>query len=131
MTMNKPIPDTFEDTPQKDRDPDWFKRAVFYEVLVRSFQDSDGDGIGDLKGLTAKLDYLQWLGIDCIWLPPFFKRSTSTRRSTNSAPATGTRPNATAERSPPCSASSTRSVGGVRRCASCVTCTFTTPTRKQ
>ena len=41
---------------------DWFKTAVFYEVLVRSFRDSDGDGIGDFKGLTEKLDYLQWLG---------------------------------------------------------------------
>jgi len=73
MTLNEPVPDTFEDTPVKDRDPEWFKRAVFYEVLVRSFQDSDGDGIGDLKGLTARLDYLQWLGVDCLWLPPFFK----------------------------------------------------------
>ncbi|MBC9730670.1 maltose alpha-D-glucosyltransferase [Streptomyces sp. TRM68367] len=73
MTVNTPVPDTFEDTPAKDRDPDWFKRAVFYEVLVRSFQDSNGDGIGDLRGLTAKLDYLQWLGVDCLWLPPFFK----------------------------------------------------------
>ncbi|RSS66781.1 alpha-amylase family glycosyl hydrolase, partial [Streptomyces sp. WAC06128] len=73
MTVNEPVPDKFEDTPAKDRDPDWFKRAVFYEVLVRSFQDSNGDGIGDLKGLTAKLDYLQWLGVDCLWLPPFFK----------------------------------------------------------
>ncbi|WP_033287379.1 alpha-amylase family glycosyl hydrolase, partial [Streptomyces sp. NRRL F-525] len=53
--------------------PEWFKRAVFYEVLVRSFQDSNGDGVGDLKGITAKLDYLQWLGVDCLWLPPFFK----------------------------------------------------------
>ncbi|GGT64292.1 maltose alpha-D-glucosyltransferase [Streptomyces purpureus] len=52
--------------------PDWFKQAVFYEVLVRSFQDSNGDGIGDLKGLTSRLDYLQWLGVDCLWLPPFF-----------------------------------------------------------
>lgn len=69
MIVNEPVPDTFEDTPQKDRDPEWFKRAVFYEVLVRSFQDSNGDGIGDLKGLTAKLDYLQWLGVDCLWLP--------------------------------------------------------------
>ncbi len=42
--------------------PDWFKSAVFYEVLVRSFRDSDGDGVGDFKGLTEKLDYLQWLG---------------------------------------------------------------------
>ncbi|MDH6548589.1 maltose alpha-D-glucosyltransferase/alpha-amylase [Streptomyces sp. SAI-041] len=73
MIVNEPVHDTFEDTPAKDRDPDWFKRAVFYEVLVRSFQDSNGDGVGDLKGLTAKLDYLQWLGIDCLWLPPFFK----------------------------------------------------------
>ena len=73
MIVNEPVQDTFEDTPAKDRDPDWFKRAVFYEVLVRSFQDSNGDGIGDLKGITAKLDYLQWLGVDCLWLPPFFK----------------------------------------------------------
>ncbi len=73
MTVNDPVPDTFEDTPARDRDPDWFKRAVFYEVLVRSFQDSNGDGVGDLKGLTAKLDYLQWLGVDCLWIPPFFK----------------------------------------------------------
>ncbi|WP_231873289.1 MULTISPECIES: maltose alpha-D-glucosyltransferase [Kitasatospora] len=40
--------------------------------MVRSFQDSDGDGVGDLRGLTARLDYLQWLGVDCLWLPPFF-----------------------------------------------------------
>lgn len=69
LIVNEPVPDTFEDTPAKDRDPDWFKRAVFYEVLVRSFQDSNGDGVGDLKGITAKLDYLQWLGVDCLWLP--------------------------------------------------------------
>ncbi len=49
MIVNEPVQDTFEDTPSKDRDPEWFKRAVFYEVLVRSFQDSDGDGVGDLK----------------------------------------------------------------------------------
>ena len=53
-------------------EPDWFKTAVFYEVLVRSFNDSDGDGVGDFKGLTEKLDYLQWLGVDCLWVPPFF-----------------------------------------------------------
>src|SRR3954467_2084837 len=72
LIVNEPVPDTFEDTPAKDRDPDWFKRAVFYEVLVRSFQDSNGDGVGDLKGITAKRAYLQWLGVDCLWLPPFF-----------------------------------------------------------
>ena len=53
-------------------DPDWFKRAVFYEVLVRGFSDSNGDGTGDLGGLAEKLDYLAWLGIDCLWLPPFY-----------------------------------------------------------
>ncbi len=55
-----------------DESPDWFKSAVFYEVLVRSFRDSDGDGVGDFRGLTEKLDYLQWLGVDCLWVPPFF-----------------------------------------------------------
>ena len=55
-----------------DRDPYWFKTAVFYEVLVRAFADSNGSGAGDFTGLTGKLDYLQWLGVDCLWLPPFF-----------------------------------------------------------
>jgi maltose alpha-D-glucosyltransferase / alpha-amylase len=55
-----------------ETDPTWFKRAVFYEVLVRSFKDSNGDGVGDLNGLRDKLDYLQWLGVDCLWLPPFY-----------------------------------------------------------
>jgi len=53
-------------------DNDWFKRAVFYEVLVRAFNDSSGDGTGDLRGLAEKLDYLSWLGVDCLWLPPFY-----------------------------------------------------------
>jgi len=53
-------------------DPEWYRRAVFYEVLVRGFSDSNADGSGDLKGLTDKLDYLQWLGVECLWLPPFF-----------------------------------------------------------
>jgi maltose alpha-D-glucosyltransferase/alpha-amylase len=47
-------------------------RAVFYEVLVRGFNDSNGDGTGDLRGVTEKLDYLQWLGVDCLWLLPIF-----------------------------------------------------------
>jgi len=51
---------------------EWYKRAVFYEVLVRAFYDSSGDGTGDLRGLIEKLDYLHWLGIDCLWLPPFY-----------------------------------------------------------
>jgi len=58
---------------EKSRDPLWFKRAVFYEVLIRGFADSDGDGTGDIKGLTSKLDYLQWLGVDCVWLLPIYE----------------------------------------------------------
>ena len=51
---------------------DWYKDAIFYEIYVRGFSDSSGDGVGDFRGLTAKLDYLQWLGITCIWLLPFY-----------------------------------------------------------
>jgi maltose alpha-D-glucosyltransferase / alpha-amylase len=58
--------------PAPGTDPEWFKRAVFYEVLVRSFKDSEGDGVGDLRGLIEKLDFLEWLGVDCLWLPPFY-----------------------------------------------------------
>ena len=54
-------------------DPHWYRKAVFYEVLVRGFADANGDGSGDFTGLIDKLDYLQWLGVDCLWLPPFFK----------------------------------------------------------
>lgn len=54
------------------KDYEWYRSAVFYEVLVRAFFDSDNNGSGDLKGLTEKLDYLQWLGVDCLWLPPFY-----------------------------------------------------------
>jgi maltose alpha-D-glucosyltransferase/alpha-amylase len=50
----------------------WYKDAIFYELQVRSFYDSNGDGIGDFKGLTEKLDYLQDLGVDCIWVTPFY-----------------------------------------------------------
>ena len=52
--------------------PAWYKDAVFYEVYVRAFNDSNADGHGDLRGLTQKLDYLQDLGIDCLWLLPTY-----------------------------------------------------------
>ena len=61
-----------EMTPIEDDDR-WYQRAVFYEVYVRAFFDADNDGTGDLKGLTQKLDYLQWLGVDCLWLLPFYQ----------------------------------------------------------
>ncbi len=50
----------------------WFQRAVFYEVLTQGFADHNDDGTGDLQGLIGKLDYLQWLGVDCLWLLPFY-----------------------------------------------------------
>jgi maltose alpha-D-glucosyltransferase/alpha-amylase len=51
---------------------DWYKDAVIYQLHVKAFSDSTGDGTGDFRGLTARLDYLQDLGIDCLWLLPFF-----------------------------------------------------------
>jgi len=65
--------------PEKDRDaeaarllsgPEWYRHAVFYEVYVRSFQDSSGDGIGDLQGLVSRLDDLKALGVNALWLMP-------------------------------------------------------------
>src|SRR5215467_15648556 len=50
----------------------WYDHAVIYEIYPRSFQDTNGDGIGDLKGITRRLDYLQTLGVDAIWITPFF-----------------------------------------------------------
>jgi len=55
-----------------ERDPLWFKRAIFYEIHIRGFYDGNDDGSGDFRGLMEKLDYLQWLGIDCIWLLPMY-----------------------------------------------------------
>ncbi len=50
----------------------WYKNAVFYQISVRAFKDSNGDGHGDLRGLTQKLDYLQTLGVDCVWIMPIY-----------------------------------------------------------
>ena len=53
-------------------DPLWYMDAVIYELHVRAFKDSNADGIGDLPGLIQKMDYLQDLGVTCLWLLPFF-----------------------------------------------------------
>jgi maltose alpha-D-glucosyltransferase / alpha-amylase len=58
--------------PGQDSDPLWYKDAVIYQVHVRGFFDSDDDGVGDFVGLTRKLDYIQSLGVSCIWLQPFY-----------------------------------------------------------
>ncbi|HEY9285074.1 MAG TPA: alpha-glucosidase [Pyrinomonadaceae bacterium] len=52
--------------------PRWWQRAVFYEIYPRSFQDSNGDGVGDLNGITRRLDYLRSLGVDAVWITPFY-----------------------------------------------------------
>ncbi|MGN7199679.1 glycoside hydrolase family 13 protein [Arthrobacter sp. SAFR-044] len=59
------------DAPRMD-DPNWWRQASVYQIYPRSFADSNGDGIGDLKGITAKVPYLKTLGIDAVWLSPFY-----------------------------------------------------------
>jgi maltose alpha-D-glucosyltransferase/alpha-amylase len=59
-------------TPGSATDPLWYQVAIIYELHVRAFKDSNGDGIGDFPGLIQKLDYLQDLGVTCLWLLPFF-----------------------------------------------------------
>ncbi|MFL5775038.1 MAG: alpha-amylase family glycosyl hydrolase, partial [Chloroflexota bacterium] len=65
------MPDQLRD---EDRDlaADWWREGVLYQIYPRSFQDSNGDGIGDLPGITSRLDHLATLGIDGIWLSPFY-----------------------------------------------------------
>lgn len=68
-----PAAPTVVPTPSAVATPEtWWSNAVFYEIFVRSFNDSDGDGVGDFNGITQKLDYLQELGITAVWLMPIF-----------------------------------------------------------
>ncbi len=74
------MPTSSRHAEQAPDDPEWFKRAVFYEVLVRAFADSNGDGTGDLRGLAGRLDYLQWLGVDCLWAAAVLRLTAARRR---------------------------------------------------
>ncbi len=65
---NKPTPQNVSDSANHQ----WWKEAVVYQIYPRSFKDSDGDGVGDLKGIISKLDYIKSLGIDVVWLNPIF-----------------------------------------------------------
>src|SRR5258708_27749720 len=58
--------------PTPSRDLTWWKNAVIYEIYPRSFADTNGDGVGDLNGIIQRLDYLQDLGVDAIWITPFY-----------------------------------------------------------
>ena len=60
--------DTLEAT-----DPDWWRGAVIYQIYPRSYQDSNGDGIGDLSGIIHRLPHVASLGVDAIWISPFFR----------------------------------------------------------
>lgn len=56
----------------RDHDPSRWRQAVVYQVYPRSFADSDGDGLGDLRGVASRVGYLTELGIDAVWLSPFY-----------------------------------------------------------
>jgi alpha-glucosidase len=61
-----------EPRPAQGAGTDWWRDAVVYQIYPRSFADANGDGLGDLPGITLKLDYLQDLGVDAIWMSPFY-----------------------------------------------------------
>ena len=64
-----------DDSSRTGSDPLWYKDAVIYELHVKTFQDSTGDGMGDFRGLMGKLDYLQGLGVTCLWCTCFVYRT--------------------------------------------------------
>ena len=68
-----PYPQRVEDQePASGERLAWWQRAVVYQIYPRSFQDSDGDGVGDLRGILRRLDYLQDLGVDALWISPIY-----------------------------------------------------------
>ena len=69
----------------------WWANAVVYQIYPRSFQDTNGDGIGDLKGITSRLDYLADLGVDVLWLSPVYSPRRTTTATTSPTIRTSTR----------------------------------------
>ena len=61
--------------PGEDEHSEWWKHAVIYQIAPRSFCDTDGDGVGDVRGILEHLDHLERLGVDAIWLCPIFPSS--------------------------------------------------------
>ena len=70
--MNVEVTQTIAPHTFLKKDPDWWRGAVIYQIYPRSFQDSNGDGIGDLNGITSRLEYIAALGVDAVWISPFF-----------------------------------------------------------
>ena len=85
-------------------DPNWWRQASVYQIYPRSFSDSNGDGIGDIKGITAKVPYLKALGIDAVWLSPFYPSALADGATTSTTTATSIPswvPSPTSTRCPP------------------------------
>ena len=91
-------------------DPLWYKDAIIYELHVKAFADSNDDGVGDFPGLIDKLDYLQDLGITCVWLLPFYPSPLRDDGYTTSPTTTASTP-ATARGSSSASSSARRTCG--------------------
>lgn len=72
LSFSSTLPSTAQASGHSASPNPWWKHAVFYEIYPRSFQDSNGDGVGDLNGITSRLDYLHSLGVDAIWIAPCF-----------------------------------------------------------
>jgi alpha-glucosidase len=72
FTLGSSEMDTSKDTLKKDVETAWWKRGIIYQIYPRSFQDSNGDGVGDLNGICQRLDYLTWLGVDIVWISPIY-----------------------------------------------------------
>ena len=64
---------SFVSNAQSGNEPKWWKEAIVYQVYPRSFKDSDGDGVGDLKGIISQLDYIKSLGVTAVWLNPIYE----------------------------------------------------------
>ena len=78
-----------------NREPQWWDDAVVYQIYPRSFQDSDGDGIGDLAGIESRLDHLVYLGVDALWLSPIYPSPLATWATTWPTTAPSPRSSAT------------------------------------